>query len=302
MSDDDSIFVYDLRRPSADQNQQQQKEQETEAGINPVGFRLSLPPIHRMTTSRYIQIRRNALPWGTAPSLSEGGNAPPFHADPRERLIVLRIATSPVERGEEQFELHVPARALMDRYSSVIAAQRRRREGREDGHVDGDLEAEAEAEAVPWSAWRDAVRTTPPQRVPYVIPARMVNYGMRVVSHPPDWEEGVLHVDSYPPRSRKTREAGESATAEVVGARDGGGGMCGMRQAIGLPGDAEAKAGLVSVLCEDALLCYKVRPKCGRDFSAISCQIFTLSDGAFLFTAQVDYLTSTISHAYWYTF
>ena len=273
MSNDDRIYVYDLRRPSAEQQQPQQKEQEREADTKPVGFQLALPPIHRMTTSRYIQVRRNALPSGTAPPYdTEGGNAcgssspPPFHADPRERLIVLRIATSPVERGEEQFELHAPARALIDRYASAIAAQRRRHEGRVDGDVNGDSDADVEANAealLPWSAWRDAVRTTPPQKVPYVIPARMINYGMRVVSHPPNWEEGVLHIDSYRPRSR-TREAGESANAEVVGARAGGGGMCGTRQAIGLPGDAEAKAGLLSVLCEDGLLCYKVRTGWGR--------------------------------------
>jgi len=286
MSEDDSIYVYDLRRFSTDRDQRQQQEQETEVGMMPVGFQLALPPIHRMTTSRYIQIRRNALPSGTAPPFSEGGNAcggssaPPFHADPRERLIVLRIATSPVERGEEQFELHVPARALIDHYASAVAAQRRPREGR----GDGDADLEAEAEAVPWSAWRDAVRTTPPQRVPYVIPARMVNYGMRVVSHPPDWEEGVLHVDSYPPRSR-TREAGESANAPevVVGAMAGDGGMCGMRQAIGLPGDAEAKAGLLSVLCEDALLCYKVRDRVGGILAAISCYSQLCLTGLFFF-------------------
>jgi hypothetical protein len=177
-------------------------------------------------------------------------------------LIVLRIATSPVERGEEQFELHVPARALIDRHASAIAAQRRRREGRDDRDADADVEAEAEV-ALPWSAWRDAVRTTPPQKVPYVIPARMINYGMRVVSHPPDWEEGALHLDSYPPRSRTRREAGESANGGAVGAKAGGGGMCGTRQAIGLPGDAEAKAGLLSVLCEDAILCYKVSDSVG---------------------------------------
>ena len=271
MSKDDSIYVYDLRRPSANQHQ---KEQGSEVGTKPVGFQLALPPIHRMTTSRYIQIRRNALPSGTAPPYSEGGNAcdssspPPFHADPRERLMVLRIATSPVERGEEQFELHVPARALIDRYASASSAQRRRREGRDDGNADADADVEADADAdadvaLPWSAWRDAVRTTPPQKVPYVIPARMINYGMRVVSHPPDWEEGALHVDSYPPRSRTRREAEESANGEAVGAKAGRGGMCGTRQAIGLPGDAEAKSGLLSVLCEDALLCYKVRDSVG---------------------------------------
>lgn len=204
-------------------------------------FQLDLPPISRATTSRYIQIRRNALPRGTTtpPFFSHGvlyhadtndrlAGSPAFNADPRERLIVLRIATSPVERGEEQFELHVPARALLD-------------------HAHGA----AENVVFPWSAWCSVVRATPTRRVPYTVQARMIAYGMRVVSHPPDWEEGVLHVDSYLPLAKR-REGGTGVGAITTNSESG------THQAIRLPGDAEGKTGLVTVLCEDAVLCYKV--------------------------------------------
>ncbi len=264
----DSIYVYALRQHNAD-DQQQQKEQETEVDTKTVRFQLALPPIDRTRSSRYIQHRRNALPTRTeslhygdaraGDSSSGGGGAPPFHADPRERLIVVRIVTSPVERGEEQFELHIPARALLDHCAAATAAPRPQREGCKDcdDHTSGDEGKDVE-EMLPWSAWRE-VRATPERIVPYTIQARMVAYGMRVVSHPPDWEEGVLHVDSYLPRARRREGVHGDADADVVeeNAR-GGRGKDGMRQAIRLPGDAESKAGLVSVLCEDALLCYKV--------------------------------------------
>jgi hypothetical protein len=238
ISKEDSIYVCDLRRPSADR--QQQKEREIEADSKPVRFQLALPSISRARTSRYIQIRRNALPTEPASPNYEGartGGTPAFHVDPRERLIVLRVATSPVEHGEEQFELHVPARTLLGHCAAALAARRPRQRDGGGGDVAG------EEVVLPWSAWRDAVRATPPRNVPYAAQARMVAYGMRVVSHPPDWEEGALHVDSYFPRERR-RE------------RDAGAG--GTRQAIRLPGDEESKAGLLSVLCEDAVLCYKV--------------------------------------------
>jgi hypothetical protein len=157
------------------------------------------------------------------PSIIEG-NSPPFHADPRERLIMLRVVTSPVERGEEQFELHIPARVLLERFS---AAQ----------------QARSKDMVLPWSAWRDAVRATPPRRLPYAVEAQMVAYGMRAVSHPPDWDKGMLYVDSYLPRRRR-------------GAGTGGGEM---RQVVRLPNELPGKADFLSVLCEDALLCYKVR-------------------------------------------
>ena len=223
-------------------------------------FRLVLPPINRATTSRYIQVRRNALPTATGSSphpsplsdgrslLSNGDNAPspasaPFHADPHERLIVARVVTSPVERGEEQFELHIPARAFLDHFSAATTVRNQDGGGYKD-EEDGVV-------AVPWTAWRTAVRATPPRKVPYVVQARKVVYGTRAVSHPPDWDECVLYVDSYLPRSRGREEARE-AEAEV------GAGVRGMRQAIRLPPEVEDKEGFLSVLCEDAILCYKV--------------------------------------------
>lgn len=322
-STQDSIYVYDLRQQNAE-DQQQQKEQETEGDTKTVRFQLALPPIDRTRASRYIQHRRNALPtrteslhYGSARvggSSSTGDGAPPFHADPRERLIVVRIVTSPVERGEEQFELHIPARALLDHCAAATAAPRPRREGCKDGddHTSGDEGKGAEEmlpwsawrdaarATLPWSAWRDAVRATPERIVPYAIQARMVAYGMRVVSHPPDWEEGVVHVDSYLPRGRRREGGNADADADVVeeNAR-GGRGKDGMRQAIRLPGDAESKAGLVSVLCEDALLCYKVS---GRAPLCHAILEFCLTELFFFFHVQLDPLTSTISHAYWYTF
>lgn len=226
-------------------------------------FQLALPPVSRATTSRYIQLRRNALPTtGSAPprplpdgksSPGDGDSAPasvtaPFHADPHERLIVARVVTSPVERGEEHFELHVPAQALVGHFSAAASERNRQRNGGEyEDDVDGVV-------LVPWSSWRNVVRATAPRRLPYAVQGRMVVYGMRAVAHPPDWEEGVLHVDSYLRRTRRREEAREAGAEAGVGARSG------TRQAIRLPREVEDKADFLSVLCEDALLCYKVRP------------------------------------------
>jgi hypothetical protein len=263
ISKDDSIYVRDLRRRSADHYQQ--KEREIEADSKPMRFQLALPPINRARTTRYIQIRRNALPTGPASPNYESartGITPAFHVDPRERLVVLRVVTSPVEHGEEQFELHVPAQTLLDHCAATLAAQRPRQRG-----CHGEEEVADKEVALPWSAWRDAVRATPPRNLPYTFQARMVTYGMRVVSHPPDWEEGALYVDSYLPRERR-REMGAVAVA----------GACGMRQAIRLPGDEESKAGLLSVLCEDALLCYKV-----SGWLAVPLATFCLTELLFFF-------------------
>lgn len=222
VSKEDSIYVYDLRRRAADQ---------------PVRFQLALPSINRAISSRYIQLRRNALPIGELrPSGGRlAGSPPPFHADPLERLVVLRVVTSPVERGEEQFELHIPARAFLHHFAAA---------GKHQGTDGGDV-------VLPWPAWRDVVRATAPRRLPYTVQVQMVAYGMRAVAHPPDRDEGVLHVDSYLPRARRRGTAG--GVAQAAGGEKGG-----MRQAIGLPGEAEGKADFLSVLCEDALLCYKV--------------------------------------------
>ncbi|KAI0298773.1 hypothetical protein B0F90DRAFT_1730927 [Multifurca ochricompacta] len=235
VSKEDSVYVYDLRRHGiGDHGEKVESE--------PICFQLELPPIDRATTSRYIQFRRNALPtreqaWGVGSAGS--GTPPPFQADPRERLVVLRIVTSPVERGEEQFELHVPTRVLLERSAALRGSG---------------------GATLPWSAWRDLVRVTSSRRLPYIVPAYMVAYGRRVVSHPPDWDRGVLHVDSYSPR-RTRRGYGDDDDAR------------GTRHAVKLPEELAGKENLLSALCEDALLCYKL-----------------------------DSSLSRISHAYWYTF
>jgi hypothetical protein len=274
VSDEDSIYVYNLR---CGQQQQKQPQKEKEKEIGPLRFHLALPPINRATTSRYIQLRRNALPTATGPLpdwrswLDDSGIAPgpcpatpPFHADPHERLIVVRIATSPVEWGEEQFELHVPARAFLEHFSSSAATT----DTVENRQKDDDGECKDEEDdgvvVVPWTAWRDAVRETPPRKLPYAIQARMIVYGMRVVSYPPDWDEGVLHVDSYLPRARRredSREIGADTGAEAAEAEPAAGARArgyGTRQAITLPREVEDKSDFLTALCEDALLCYKV--------------------------------------------
>jgi hypothetical protein len=171
-------------------------------------------------------------------------------------LIVTRVVTSPVERGEEQFELHVPARAFLDHFSAASATGTPR-QGDDGG---GDYKVEEDGVAVvPWSAWRDAVRATPPRKLPYTVQARMVVYGMRAVSHPPDWDEGVLHVDSYLSRTTRRRQEEEACPRADSEVETGVGNRGGMRQAIRLPREVEDKTDFLSVLCEDALLCYKVR-------------------------------------------
>jgi len=224
---EDSIYVYDLRCGT---------ELSTKAEAGHRRFQLELPSIRRATTSRYIQIRRNALPMRTqeqaqhelnvGDSDGDGVPPPPFHADPHARLVVLRIVTSPVEFGEEQFELHIPARALLEHFAAKKDAG-------------GDA-------VMPWSAWCADTDASPARRLPYIPQARMITYGMRTVSHPPDWDEGVLYLDSYPPRRANAVKAGSGAGMTGVGTRQG----------IPLP-DESGKT-FLSVLCEDALLCFKV--------------------------------------------
>jgi hypothetical protein len=220
-SSEDSIYVYDFRCG----------ELATRAEAGHRRFQLDLPPIHRARTSRYIQIRRNALPIRGEERVqdelhggdNDGGGtptwAPPFHADPRARLVVLRIVTSPAGLGEEQFELHVPAQALLENFSA-----------KRDPGADVVLS---------WPAWRADTAATPARRVPYLPQARMIAYGMRTVSHPPEWDEGVLNLNSYPPRR-----------AGTIGA--------GTRQSIPLPCKPLEESKLLCALCEDGLLCYQV--------------------------------------------
>ena len=196
-------------------------------------FRLELPPIDRATTSRYIQIRRNTLPLCIQDrELNSDGDStqtspppPPFHVDPRERLVVLRISTNPIDFGEEQFELHVSARALLEHFGVK----------RDPGVV------------IPWSAWRADTAVTPPRRLPYLPQSRMITYGMRTVSQPPDWDEGVLYLYSYTPL-----KAGGVRVGSVAGTRQG----------IPLPDEPSEnfwdKANVFSTLCEDGLLLYQV--------------------------------------------
>lgn len=274
VSDEDSIYVYDLHRG---QQQQKQPQKEKEKEIGPLRFHLALPPINRSTTSRYIQLRRNALPtatgplpdwrsWldgsGIAPGPGPGPATPPFNADPHERLIVVRIATSPVEGGEEQFELHVRARAFLEHFSSSAATTDIRETRQRDDGGECKDEEDNGVVVVPWTAWRNAVSATPPRKLPYATQARMIVYGMRVVSYPPDWDEGVLHIDSYLPRARRregSREAGADTGAEAAEAQPTAGARgYGTRQSIRLPREVEDKPDFLTALCEDALLCYKV--------------------------------------------
>lgn len=148
---------------------------------------------------------------------------PPFYADPRARLVVLRIVTSPVDFGEEKYELHIPAQALLEHLATM-----------RDAGPDAVL---------PWSAWRPDTAATPACRLPYIPQARMITYGMRAVSHPPDWDEGVLYIDSYHPRR---------ASAARTSLREG------TRQGIPLPDKSHDKSNFLSALCEDGLLCYQV--------------------------------------------
>ncbi|KAI9437286.1 hypothetical protein H4582DRAFT_1959061 [Lactarius indigo] len=226
-SSEDSIYVYDLRCGT---------ELATKAEAGHRRFQLELPPIHRATTSRYIQVRRNTLPMRMQEQEQhelhgDGGNAPPppppFHADPRGRLVVLRVVTSPVDLAEEQFELHIPGRALLE-------------------HFAANKDAARDA-VLPWSTWCADTNATPVRRLPYLMQPRMITYGMRALSYPPNWDEGVLYLDSYPPRRASAGGAGSRAKTAT-------------RQGIQLPDESPGEANFLSVLCEDALLCLQLDP------------------------------------------
>ncbi len=117
----------------------------------------------------------------------------------------MRIAARPVDWGDEQqFELHIPTRSFLDHFSaSTITAGRNGQRGG------------GECDVVPWTAWRNAVRVTPPRKVPCVVPARMIAFGTRAASYPPDWDKGVFHIYSYVPRAR--REGSEAGTEADAG-------------------------------------------------------------------------------------
>ena len=150
---------------------------------------------------------------------SQTSPPPLFYVNPCERLVMLRITTNPVDFGEEQFELHVPAQALLEHFA-----------------VKRDPSA-----VIPWSQWRADTAVTPPRRLPYLPKSHMITYGMRALSQPPDWDEGVLYLYSYTPRNAGTVRAGT-------------------RQGILLPSPKNSfeKANLFSTLCEDGLLHHRV--------------------------------------------
>ncbi|KAH9053100.1 hypothetical protein EDB87DRAFT_291004 [Lactarius vividus] len=251
----DSIYVYDLRCGT---------ELATKAEAGHRRFQLELPPIHRATTSRYIQIRRNALPMRMQEQAQhelragDGGNTPvpPFHADSHARLVALRVVTSPVDFAEEQFELHIPARALLEHFAANKDTAR-------------DL-------VLPWSAWCVDTNATPVRRLPYLMQPRIITYGMRALSYPPNWGEGVLYLDSYPPQ-RASRGRSWAGT--------------GTRQGIPLPNESPGGANFLSVLCEDALLCFQV----------MSFSYQTQAERQTDISPQLDPSLIRIEHAYWLT-
>ena len=71
-----------------------------------------------------------------------------------------------------------------------------------------------------------------------------------------------------------------------------------MRQVVRLPNELPGKADFLSVLCEDALLCYKVRV-CVRRLPFFSLWPFVSS---LTVLEQLDSSMSKIAHAYWYLF
>jgi len=188
-------------------------------------FQLELPPTDRVTasSSRYIQVRPNVLPFHTQePHVgSDFTSTPsPFRTDPHARLVVICVTNPFVV----QFELHVPAQALSK-------------------HVAARQDACGRNAAVPWSAWCADMTDTHTAGV-FIREACMIACGMCVVSHPPGWGDGLLHVESYTPRRADTVKA-------LVWTRQG----VPVSDTIRLLGKEE----LLSVLCKDALFCYKVQ-------------------------------------------
>ncbi|KAI0294189.1 hypothetical protein BC826DRAFT_353329 [Russula brevipes] len=233
--DGDCVYVYNFRHGVVNK-QQNSQEQIRNARMGRVRFQLALPPHNSRRSARFIYFCLNRLSRGALqPSgVRVTGSASPFYADPRERLIAIRVTTIFIvsEAREDQFDIHVPARAFLHHFASAV------RDGGQGGRE----------VVLPWPAWRDIVCTTPLRSVGLTKPPLMAVYGMRAVCDPPNWDEGVLHVDSYLPRKR-SREAGEGKKAMV--AESGGG----TRQGLRLPGGVEGD--FISVFCEDALLLYK---------------------------------------------
>jgi hypothetical protein len=190
-----------------------------------------LPPPHQLPW--HVELRSNTLPMRTGSAL-----AAPFHADPRERLITVR-ATNPSVQGESaQHVFHLSARATLLQY---FAARR-----------------DNLGTVLPWPAWRGAVYATKDRTLPLAIKSSMLTCGAWAVSYPPDGDQGVLDVDFYLPQGGKVRQS-VKVPQELV--PDEGGFLDvpwegGFRRVRCVPG-------VLSVLCEDAILFFTVCPFSG---------------------------------------
>ncbi len=188
-SSNDAIHVYNFREDAASDAE----------GVGHLRFQLDLPPIDCLTraatpydedgTVRYIQIQCNALPFRTQdPHEVSDLTPPPFHADPHARLAVFRILTAygsksadGTEGTHTEFDLHVPAQALLKR----VAATKDARGGKA---------------AVPWSSWCADATTTP---------TRLLHHDINMWHVP-------LHVDAYTPRRADTVEGAVGTRQAVV--------------------------------------------------------------------------------------
>ena len=190
-----------------------------------------LPPPHRLPW--HVELCSNTLPMRSSSKI-----AAPFHADPRERLITVRATNPSVQGKSAQHVFHLSARATLFQY---LAARK------------------DNLGTVPWPAWRGAVYATKDRTLPLAIKSSMLTCGTWAVSHPPDGGKDVLDVDCYLPQRGKVRQS-VKVPQELV--PDEGGFLDvpwegGFRRVRCVPG-------VLSVLCEDAILFFTVCPFSGK--------------------------------------
>jgi hypothetical protein len=204
--------------------------------LQPVGpdpRRLELPPLpppHQLPW--HVELCSNTLPAQTGSALTA-----PFHADPRERLITVRATNFSMQDEYGQHIFHLSARTTLLQY---FAAQR------------------DNIGTVPWPAWCGTVHVSRDRTLPLVVKSSMLTCGMWAVSHRPVGGKGILDVDCYLPRRGKVRQSVKTPQ-ELVPDEAGflevpwGGGF---RRVRCVPG-------VLSVLCEDAVLFFTVCPFSG---------------------------------------
>lgn len=188
-----------------------------------------LPPPHQLPW--HVELCSNTLPVRTG-----SAQAAPFHADPRERLITVRATNSSVQGESAQcvHVFHLSARATLLQYFAA----------RKDN-----------IGTLPWPAWCSAVHATKDRTLPLAIKSSVLTCGMWAVSHPPYGGKGVLDVDCYLPQRGRVRQS-VKVPQELV---PGEGGFLdvpwegGFRRVRCVPG-------VLSVLCEDAVLFFAVCP------------------------------------------